>query len=214
MKRDFKSWMLLFIFGLPVFLLAFIAFLYFGSCGFRTDCSDVGLPALIHTPIPTLISATLPAPNQAAAEGDGTARCTANAQILLSAWVSAGYQENEPFEFTDLFGANCQASYADLKPLFSEANLWYSGALACTSCHHAEVAIASAQLDLSSQAGMLVGSRRVSPEATGNDIFGAGNWEQSLLNDVLFISQEMPFGRPPGAVPEGGPVILAGSPIP
>lgn len=213
MKRDFKSWILLFTFGLPVFLLAFIAFLYFGSCGFRTDCSGVGLPALIHTPIPTLIPATLPAQDQAAGDGAGSAKCTATARTLLSGWVSSGYPENENFDFTDLNGASCQASYADLKPLFSESNLWYPGALACSSCHHAKVVTASAQMDLSSYAGMLAGSRRTSPESNGNDIFGGGSWEESLLNDFLFIRQEMPFGRPPGAVPEDGPTILAGSPV-
>jgi hypothetical protein len=73
-----------------------------------------------------------------------------------------------------------------------------------------ELSAASAQLDLSSYAGILAGSRRAAPEAVGNDILGGGDWEQSLLNQQLFVLQKMPFGRPAGAVAERGPVILAG----
>ena len=34
MKRDFKSCMLYALFGLPIFLLLFIAIIYFANCGF------------------------------------------------------------------------------------------------------------------------------------------------------------------------------------
>jgi hypothetical protein len=205
--------MLLLIFGMPLFFLGFIVFLYVGNCGFSTDCSQASLPDIIHTPIPTLIPATMPAPEIASSAGGGS-KCIVTARVLLSAWVSAGYSETEPFEFTDLNGATCQATYADLKPLVTESNLWYSGALACTSCHHADMATASAQLDLSSYAGMLAGSRRTSPDAKGNDIFGGGDWENSLLNKVLFVDKKMPMGRPEGAVTEDGPTIPAGTPKP
>ncbi len=39
MKRDFKTWVILLIFGLPIFLLRFIAAIYFANCGFNNDCS-------------------------------------------------------------------------------------------------------------------------------------------------------------------------------
>jgi hypothetical protein len=209
MTKDFKTAMLALSFGLPLFLMLFIAALYFGSCGFGAECTYRSLPAVIHTPIPTLAPAWLPTP-EPGGESASAGKCTVEAETLLSTWVRAGYPESEPFTFTDLNGAACEATFADVRPLFGEANLWYSGALACASCHNVELSAASAQLDLSSYAGILAGSRRAAPEAVGNDILGGGDWEQSLLNQQLFVLQKMPFGRPAGAVAERGPVILAG----
>lgn len=209
MKLDFKAWTLLLIFGLPVFLLGFIVFLYVGNCGFSTDCSKVGLPDVIHTPIPTLIPATLPAPEVGVGSG-GAGKCTVTTRALLSAWVSSGYPETEKFAFQDLNGAACEATFADVKPLFTESNLWYSGALACASCHHADLASSSVQMDLSSYAGILAGSRRTAPDAKGNDILGGGDWEASMLNKMLFIDKQMPLGRPADAFPAEGPTIQAG----
>ena len=212
MKRDFRAYMLYLLFGLPIFLLLFIAGVYFGNCGFSADCSQASLPEIIHTPIPTLIPATLPAGgigSQSAAQ----AMCTVTARTLLSAWVSSGYHETEPFQFVDNNGSNCMAMFVDVKPLFSEANLWYSGALACASCHNANIATASANMDLSSYSGILAGGKRSSATATGEDILGGGVWEQSKLYDMLFVSQLMPFGRPPGAVAPDGPTIQAGLPV-
>jgi cytochrome c553 len=209
MKADFKTWILVLIFVLPVFLLAFIVILYVGNCGFRTDCSKVGLPEVIHTPIPTLIPATLPVPEMGSPTGGGS-RCSVTARSLLAAWVSSGYSETERFEFTDMNDATCEATYADVKPLFTEVNLWDAGALACASCHHADLATASAQMDLSSYAGMLAGSRRSSLEVKGNDILGGGDWDKSLLNQMLFVEKKMPLGHQEGAAAEEGPTIWAG----
>jgi mono/diheme cytochrome c family protein len=210
MKRDFSSCMLYTAFGLPIFLLIFIVAVYVGNCGFSTDCSQASLPAIIHTPIPTLIPATLPAP-EISGPAEAQTKCTATARTLLSSWVNSGFHETDPFQFTDINGNACQATYADLKPLFSEANLWYNGALACIQCHQADISTASANMDLSSYAGILAGAKRTSPTAKGEDILGGGNWDQSILNNMLFISQKMPFGRPPGAVAPDGPTIQAGS---
>ena len=212
MKLDFKSCMLYAVFGLPIFLLLFIGILYVANCGFSTDCSQASLPAIIHTPIPTLIPATLPSAGEVRPVAAQT-KCTVTARTLLSAWVSAGYKETEPFQFNDLKGNTCQATFTDVMPLFTDANLWYSGALACSQCHHADISYASANMDMSSYEGVLAGGKRTSPEAAGEDILGGGNWELSKLNDMLFIAQQMPFGRPPGAVAEDGPTILAGVPI-
>ena len=44
------------------------------------------------------------------------------------------------------------------------------------------------------------------------DILGAGNWQSSKLNQVLFVLRQMPFGRLSNAVAEAGPTILAGIP--
>jgi hypothetical protein len=213
MKRDFRTWILILIFGLPILLLIFITAIYFGNCGFNNDCSQASLPPKIHTPIPTLIPATLPVPERANITMS-TPKCTVNAKTILSAWVNAGYPEKDAFEFIDLNGATCVATFADVDILFSESNLWYQGALACISCHHADLTTASAQMDLSSYAGIVAGSRRATPDAKGNDILGGGVWDKAMINDQLFISMKMPFGRPEGAVAEDGPTILAGQPKP
>ena len=162
MKRDFRTSILLLIFGLPVFLLCFIAAIYFGNCGLSNDCSQASLPPKIHTPIPTIIPATLPVPvlaNFAAS----TPKCTVNARTILSAWVNAGYPEKAAFEFTDLYGAACEATFADLDILFTEGNLWYQGAAACITCHNVNLLLTGAQMDLSSYAGILAGSRPYLP---------------------------------------------------
>jgi hypothetical protein len=211
MKQDFKTWILLGIFGLPVFLCLFIVVIYFANCGFSNDCSNASLPPKIHTPIPTLIPATLPIPEQANLAAS-TPKCTVNARTILSAWVDAGYPEKDTFEFTDLYGVPCQATFADLAILFNEGNLWYPGAQACITCHNENLATTVARMDLSSYAGIMAGSRRASLDAKGNDILGGGVWDKAKLNDVLFISKKMPFGRPPGAVAEAGPTILTGQP--
>jgi hypothetical protein len=213
MKKDFKNWMLLLVFGLPIFLIIFIAALYFGNCGFNLDCSQAALAQVIHTPIPTIIPATLPVPEMGA-RSTNVAKCTVTAEKLLSAWISAKYPEKDPFIFTDNNGITCQATFADVQPLFMEANLWYSGALACASCHQSDTASASARMDLSSYTGILAGSQRASADAKGNDILGGGVWEQSKLYQMLFVLKLMPFGRPEGAVPAEGPTILAGFPKP
>ena len=212
MKRDFKAIMLYLIFGLPFFLLLFIVVLYVGNCGFSADCSQASLPQIIHTPIPTMIPATLPAVGMGNAEGSQS-QCTVPARTLLSAWVSSGYPETDPFQFQDASSNTCQAIFSDVKALFTEANLWYKGALSCASCHNADIATASANMDLSSYAGILAGGKRSSPEVKGEDILGGGVWDQSKLNDMLFIKQMMPFGRPPGAVAPDGPTIQAGLPV-
>jgi hypothetical protein len=213
MKRDFKTSMLLMIFGLPVFLCLFIVAIYIGNCGFSGDCSNVNLPQKIHTPIPTLIPATLPVPKLANLMAS-TPKCTVNARTILSAWVNAGYPEKDAFEFSDLYGVTCVATLADLDILFSEGNLWYPGSQACITCHNENLLTTGAQMDLSSYAGILAGSRRATPDAKGKDILGGGVWDKAKLNDVLFISMKMPFGRPPGAVAKDGPTILTGQPKP
>ncbi len=135
------------------------------------------------------------------------------ARTLLSAWVSSGYLETEPFQFLDSNSNTCQATFSDVKPLFTESNMWYNGALACSSCHNSDIATSSANMDLSSYPGILAGGKRTSQDAKGEDILGGGVWEQSKLYDMLFVKQLMPFGRPPGAVAPDGPTIQAGIPV-
>ena len=54
--------------------------------------------------------------------------------------------------------------------------------------------------------------RRTSPDSKGNDVLGSGDWEASLMYDVLYVRKYMPLGRPP-EVPAEGPVIFAGTAI-
>jgi len=211
MKRDFRTAMILLAFSLPVLAIAFIGTLVFVNCGPAMDCSSAALAPIIHTPIPTLVPATLPAPTLGGPVASGPAKCPVAAETILAAWVNSGYPQDKPFAFSDSNNATCTATFADLQPLFSESNLWYAGAQACVTCHNAALSPAYAQMDLSSYAGILAGAHRTSPSAMGDDILGGGSWDQSQLNQMLFVQKLMPFGRPSGAVPDQGPVILAGS---
>jgi hypothetical protein len=129
---------------------------------------------------------------------------------LVGAWVSAGYPESGPFDFTGADGSSCQGTFAqDVQPLFVDSNLWYAGALACSSCHSAALLTTNGGLDLSSYEGMRLGSKRADLSETGDDIFSDGDWESSILYDWLFARKHVPLARPPELAAEG-PVIYAG----
>jgi len=152
-------------------------------------CNKGKLP-VDRTPIPTLLPATLPAMESPA--GDVVAasdQCRVAAADLIGAWVAAGFSETEAFQFVDVNGQNCEATFEEVKPLFIEGNLWYSGSMSCVACHAENVAVSPAQLDLSSYAGIIAGSRRADAETTGTDILGAGKWESSLLYDFVSASK-------------------------
>jgi len=208
---DFRKIIYGVLVGFVVIVIAWIGFVYVSACGFSLACTQAA-PAGERTPIPTLIPATLPAPERGTAPAIFN-KCQVAAVNLIGAWVSAGYPETATFTFTDTKGATCEATFKkDVQPLFLESNLWYPGSLACASCHNSDVANASANMDLSSYAGMLMGSRRTNPAAKGNDIFGGGVWEQSKLYEMLFVKRMMPLGRPP-SVPAEGPLVFAGQPV-
>lgn len=193
-----------------VVITAWIGYVFIVGCGFSLDCKSYYAPPE-RTPIPTLIPAKLPLP--AAGEvSQELEKCQVSAESLLGAWVSSGYPESDAFPFTDIDGTECTGTFAeDVLPLFVDANLWYSGAIACSTCHHADIAAASAQLDMSTYAGILAGARRDSADVDGNDILGGGVWEESILYDSLFDARTMPFGIPPDA-PAEGPLVFAGQP--
>jgi mono/diheme cytochrome c family protein len=214
MIRNFKIWVIILGFILAALVIGFAGSLYIGSCGFNNNCMEGARAKLIHTPISTLVPATLqsngiPFPSSLSQE-----TCVASAKTLLSAWVSAGSPETKSFPFTDINNIACQATFTDVQLLFSQSNLWYPGALACTSCHNADMSSAdSAQLDLSSYTGVLAGSHRSSRNGSGVDILGAGNWQQSKLNQVLFVLRSEPYGVQPNVVPEAGPTVQVGIPV-
>lgn len=191
-----------------VVLILWIGFVFVAGCGFSLDCEKAaGVPE--RTPIPTLIPAELPV--MVVDQSVPKVACQINAVTLIGEWVKAGYSETEPFNFTDLNGLSCTATFSeDVQPLFLEANLWYTGAPACTTCHNPTLTEATAAMDLSSYEGILLGSRRPGPDQAGNDILAGGDWENSLMYTQLFVLQAMPQGRPPD-VPAEGPVIFAGT---
>ncbi len=206
-----------FLFGLPVFMALFVFGLYFFGCSSTNSCTGIEQPAV--TPIPTLIAATLPAPKVGADAAAAIPRCRVAALDLISAWVKAGIPEKDAFDFTDAKGQACTANFPDdVQKLFAEANLWYDGAPACTTCHYADVTKATKNMDMSSYNGILAGSNRVDGKPKGDDILGGGNWDQSLLYNMLHAPggqttigrPAMPLGRP-ATVPENGPILSAGT---
>jgi mono/diheme cytochrome c family protein len=214
MLRHFKATVLILGFVLAALVIIFAGSLYVGACSYRSDCLVAGRARLTHTPVPTLIPATLQANSVSFPYSSSPENCTVTAETLLSAWVSAGSPETQPFPFTDGNSVACQATFADVQLLFIQSNLWYPGALACTSCHNASLSSeSSAGLDLGSYAGVHAGSHRSSSSASGADILGAGNWQQSRLNQVLFVLRQEPFGHPANAVAAAGPTVLAGLPL-
>lgn len=208
MQDDVKNLIYVILGLFIVVLVGWIGFVYVSGCGFSLDC-EKGAALPDRTPVPTLIPASMP--ELISDSASLKIPCQITAVQLIGAWVSAGYSDTETFNFTDINGQECTGSFADdVQPLFLEGNLWYSGAPACTTCHNPTLNEATAAMDLSTLAGMLAGSRRTSPESQGNDIFGAGVWEESLLYKQLFVDQVMPQGRPP-EVPAEGPIIFAGA---
>jgi hypothetical protein len=204
--------------GLPTMLVIWIFALYFFGCGTNNTCTGIPQPNL--TPVPTLLAATMPAPKVGAEAIAAKPRCRVAAVDLIGAWISAGYPETDPFEFTDLKSQKCTATFEeDVQKLFLEANLWYGGAPACTTCHNADVAKATKNMDMSSYAGILAGSNRVGGKPKGDDILGGGDLQKALIYQMLYAPDgktainrpAMPLGRP-ATVPAGGPIISAGTP--
>ncbi len=210
MIRHFKIWVLFLGFGLAALVLVFAASLYTGSCSYL-KCTDGGRARLVHTPIPTLMPVPVQGNLVSFPSSSSSENCSVTAKTLLSAWVSAGFPEDKPFYFTDLNNVSCEATFADVQVLFAQSNVWYPGALACTACHNADLsAAASAQLDLSTYAEVVTKSYRAPGSTTAIDILGAGDWQQSVLNQVLFVLPSMPYGLPSNTAPGEGPSILAG----
>jgi hypothetical protein len=183
-------------------------------CLLLASCSG-GDNAAERTPIPTPIPAT---PGPSAGSGKLASllmqdHCTARALDLLGAWAAAKYPEKDPFSFADaLTGKTCSATYAvEITDLMHQSNVWYTGALACTTCHGPDLKASWANLDLSTYEGITTGSRRSDPTKKGSDILGGGDWQKAKLYQVLGPQKFMPFGRP-ASMPEKGPLIPAGKP--
>lgn len=210
MKDDVRKYiygtLVVFVFG----LLAWISFIYVNACGFTLTCNR-GAFVVERTPIPTLIPATLPAMQTTIGEVAVPDQCSVAAVDLIGGWVAAGSSETDVFQFVDINGHNCESTFEEVKLLFIESNLWYSGSLSCVSCHSVDVAVSPAQLDLSSYAGILAGSRRADAESKGTDILGGGNWESSLLYEFIAATRADAPGHTEAIADL---VIFAGKPLP
>ena len=137
------------------------------------------------------------------------AGCLVRLGDLAGAWVTAGSPEKDPFPFTDAQGKSCQGTFeVDVLPAFTQANLWYPGALSCRTCHGPDVQVSYARLDLSSYQGIMAGSSRADVNSNGDDILGGGSWLDSTLYEVL-SKGEMPPNQPAGLNPMG-PLVTAG----
>lgn len=212
MKDDVRKYIYGTIIVFVVGLLAWVSVVYISACGVTLTCKQGALP-VERTPIPTLIPATFPAVGMGSGQPVTSDReaCRVAAAELIGAWVSANSPEKDAFQFVDVNGKNCEATYAEVELLFKEPNLWQSGSLSCVSCHSVDVAISPAQLDLSSYAGILAGSRRADAESKGTDILGGGNWKKSLLFEFLATSKADVPGHTESV--SSGSFVFAGKPL-
>ena len=196
------------LFLLVVFVWV-VGFVYVSACGFTLSCNR-GKQLAETTPVPTLIPAALPVMHS---EGQASAseKCSVAAADLIGAWVESGASESEPFQFTDSAQRTCEASFADVQPLFTQSNLWYTGSRSCVNCHSGDVTLANAQLDLSSYEGIMAGSRRADAAAKGTDILGGGSWNASLLYQFLSEAKDGVAGHESDLT---GLVVYSGTPLP
>jgi len=197
---------------LVAFLLClgfWFSIVYVSACGFTLTCNQ-GAPLVIRTPIPTLIPAAQSTPQEEASPAEFN-KCQVAVADLIGTWVSTGHSENEPFPFTDINGQTCEGTFAeDIQPLFVENSLWFTGSLGCVSCHNGDLSDRSAGLDLTSSEAISLGTRRVAGATSpGTDIFGGGDWEKSLLHEVLVNQSLVPEGHSRDA-PAQDVIVYAG----
>jgi hypothetical protein len=190
-----------------LFIVLWLGFVYLSACGFTLTCIQAA-QLVERTPIPTLIPVKQSQPQPEANAGEFN-KCKVSATDLIGAWVSAGSPETEIFPFTDLKGQSCEATFADIQPLLRDNSVWFPGSLGCISCHNADLTDRSAGLDLTSYDAILMGSHRADVNAQGNDILGGGNWDNSLLHEVLVNQGLTPQGHSPD-VPPNQAIIYAG----
>ncbi len=130
----------------------------------------------------------------------GNGDCKVKAVDLIAAWVEAGAPETETFDFSDLDGADCEATYeVDIQPLFTENGLWFEGAQACTGCHFGNTENSYHEMDLSNYAGVMSGGDVLS-EPPGVPLLGQSevgatdfDWDHAKLKERL-RNNRMPPG--------------------
>ncbi len=119
---------------------------------------------------------------------------------LIAAWVKAGAPETTSFAYTGADGNTYQAFFApDILPLFTQNNVWFDGAQACTGCHFANAENSYHEMDLSSYKGVRIGADSLE-EPPGVSILGESapgkgdfDWGSSKLRERL-RNNRMPPG--------------------
>ncbi|MBL8049922.1 MAG: hypothetical protein JNM46_01760 [Anaerolineales bacterium] len=119
MNDDVRSYIYGTIVIFLIGVMAWVGFLYLNACGFTLTCHR-GELSIDRTPVPTLISATMPVtqPDMSQEEVTTQELCEVNAQTLIEAWVASGVSESQTFQFTDVNGLTCQTTFEEAKALF------------------------------------------------------------------------------------------------
>jgi len=110
---------------------------------------------------------------------------------LIGAWVDGGASQGQ-FDYQDNDGATHHANFADdILPLFTEANAWFDGSIACTTCHFSNGEDSYHEMDLSSYAGLMLGGDVLS-KPPGVPLFGESSiggtdygWDHAKLEGRL-----------------------------
>ncbi len=142
------------------------------------------------------VSGAAASAGEAASGGDA---CGIVAVDFLGAWTDAG-APNGSFDFTAEDGTACEGEFeADVLPLFTENNVWFEGAQACTGCHFANSENSYHEMDLSSYEGIMAGGDVLS-EPPGVPLFGQSevgatdfDWSHSKMRSRL-RNNRMPPG--------------------
>jgi hypothetical protein len=119
---------------------------------------------------------------------------------IIGDWVNAGAPETGEFNYTGIDGNSYTATFeADILPLFTQNNVWFDGAQACTGCHFANTENSYHEMDLTSYEGIVTGADSLS-SPPGVSILGASavgatdfDWAHSKLRERM-RNNRMPPG--------------------
>ncbi len=125
----------------------------------------------------------------------GKGECEVTAVDLIGAWVDAGANESEAFNFTANDGSTCQGTFAEeILPFFTQPGMWFDNSPSCNSCHNGNTETSLHEMDTNSYAGIMAGADVLS-EPPGVPIIVPGDWHASKLRDRL-RNNRMPPGIP------------------
>ncbi|MBT3189837.1 MAG: hypothetical protein HN736_11225 [Anaerolineae bacterium] len=138
--------------------LLLLAVLLLTGCEAPATLTVVPSPVVEEAAAPEATSEPEAAPEEEAPEAESMLGAAAKAVDLLGAWADAGAPETDAFEYTGVDGNTYEGSYdVDIQPLFTENNLWFDGAQACTGCHFANSENSYHEMDLTSYEGIMSG---------------------------------------------------------
>ncbi|MDP1545420.1 MAG: hypothetical protein Q8L87_05305, partial [Anaerolineales bacterium] len=164
-----------------------------------TACGGSATLPPFATAIPTLTEGsptdTPQSPVELSTPGDAI-----HAVDIIGDWVNAGAPETGEFNYTGIDGNSYTATFeADILPLFTQNNVWFDGAQACTGCHFANTENSYHEMDLTSYEGIVTGADSLS-SPPGVSILGASavgatdfDWAHSKLRERM-RNNRMPPG--------------------